>query len=497
MVQTRPVSDLNDKLTPDERIRLSIIISRLKSGDESVLITPVGKRVGPDELFASWTRVFDANVSKMNDVLIGIEKSQMEKFGPRSIAKPLSEIESEALSTFDMPNVNCDHLDRKPLSSSDKGIIRPASLNTAFDNLRKDTNSGLPYLRKTGLIIDDLKGNLLREYDEDYPAVPFVRTQEQGRTRIVNGFPKSDIVIESTYFIPLFNYYRKQPCFSAMIGPSAVSSNITRLISESVRLGLPCVSGDISRFDFSFGTDLQNAVFDEFGYLVQDGYQSGLNEIAYRFGNKPLIIGDNICYGPHGIPSGSQFTNLVGSVGNRKVCDLPTELTQFLGDDFAAVTGKPEDLFDKYSSCGLELNREKTVIANGYFLYLQNLFHPDYMEDGEIKGVYPTYRALNRLIYPERFSDFESFDLDGKSYFAIRSLSILENCRYHPLFEKFVTWWLKYEKYAIPSNQSIANYVKYVNATTGSLGTMNQVGDEVRGLTSFASYRIAKRFVES
>jgi hypothetical protein len=282
-----------------------------------------------------------------------------------------------------------------------------------------------------------------------------------------------------------------------MFGPSAVSRNITRMISESIRLGLPCVSGDISRFDASFGTELQSAVFSEFRYLMQESAESGLADVAYRFGNKPFIIGDDIYYGAHGIPSGSQLTNLVGSVGNRKVCDLPAELTQFLGDDFAAVTGRPEYLFDKYGSCGLELNKEKTVIANGYFLYLQNLFHPDYMEDGEIKGVYPTYRALNRLIYPERFSDFESFDLDGKSYFAIRSLSILENCRYHPLFEKFVIWWLQYEKYAIPSNQSIANYVKYVNATTGSLGTMNQLGDGVRGLTKFASYQIARRFIES
>ena len=376
MVQTRPLSDVTDKLTPDERIRLSIINSRLESGDDSVLITPVGKRVGPDELLASWKRVFEANSNSMNEVLIGIEENQLTKFGPRSIAQPLANVLDETLSTFNIPDANCSHLDRKPLSSSDKGILRPVSLDTAFDNLRLDTNSGLPYLMKTKTIIDSLRQDLYVQYDEDFPTVPFVRTQELGRTRIVNGFPKSDIVIESTYFLPLFYYYRKLSCFSAMIGPSAVSREMTRLISESIRLGIPCVSGDISRFDASFGTELQDATFDEFRYLIQDYAEKDLAEIAYRFGNKPFIIGDNIYYGAHGIPSGSQFTNLVGSVGNRKVCDLPMELTQFLGDDFAAVTGKPEDLFDKYRLCGLDLNKEKTVIASGYFLYLQNLFHP-------------------------------------------------------------------------------------------------------------------------
>ena len=493
-MQIRPLSSVTDNLTKDEDIRLSIILSRLEAGDSTVLITPVGKRVGPDELFESWKRIFDKNSTRMNDVLLEIESNQAEKYGPRSIAKPYSEVRDSLLTTYSSADQACDHVSSKPPFSRDRGILRPTGVDMAFKTIKKSTNSGLPYLMRTSKVLDELKSDLFDDYALDYPTVPFVRTQEQGRTRIVNGYPKSDIVIESTYFQPLFNYYRKLPCYAGMRGPSEVDTAITKLIYEAGRLNLFTVSGDISNFDASFGIPLQDKCFGEMKYLLNSAFHDDFDVIIDRFGNKPMLLPDGVYYGSHGIPSGSQFTNLVGSVGNRKVCDLPLELTQFLGDDFAAATSNPDILFQRYADCGLELNKDKTVIASGYFLYLQNLFHPDYMVDGEIRGVYPTFRALGRLVYPERFSDFESFDLDGKSYFAIRSLSILENCRNHPLFEEFVKWWLQYEKYAIPSNQSIANYVKYVNATTGTLGTTNQRGDDIGGLTNFKSYQLAVKY---
>lgn len=493
-MQTQPLSVVTDELTKDEEIRLSIILSRLEAGDSTVLITPVGKRVGPDELFESWKRIFDKNSNRINDVLQGIEEAQAQKYGPRSIAKPYSEIKDSVLETYSNSDQPCDHISSEPPFSRDRGVLRPTGIDRAFETIKKNTNSCLPYLMRTSKVLPELENTLFSDYDKDLPTVPFIRTQEMGRTRVVNGYPKSDIIIESTYFQPLFNYYRNLPCYAAMRGPSEVDTAMTKLIYEANRLGLQTMSGDIEHFDASFGLPLQDKSFDEMRYLLNSAFHDDFDVIAYRFGNKRILLPDAIYTGGHGIPSGSQFTNLVGSVGNRKVCSVALELAQYLGDDFAAATSNPELLFQRYDDCGMVLNKDKTVIANGYFLYLQNLYHPDYMVEGEIRGVYPTFRALGRLVYPERFSDFESFDLDGKSYFAIRSLSILENCRNHPLFEEFVKWWLQYEKYAIPSNQSIANYVKYVNATTGTLGTTNQRGDNIRGMTNFRSYQLAVKY---
>jgi hypothetical protein len=489
----KPVSEVIDRLERQQGLRLSVILSRLESGDDTVLITPIGKRVGPEELFDSWKRKFDSNSSRMNSVLLEIEHNQMSKYGPRSIAQPYSSIKQDVISTFESRHVKCDHLDPRPLNSEDRGNIRPIAQVEALSGIKRATNSGLPYLMRTNKVLNEIYDNLKRDYEANWPTVPFVRTQELGKTRVVNGQPKSDIIIESAYFVPLFNYYRKLNCYSAMIGPSEVNTKMTRLLSETVRLGLSCVSGDIEFFDRSVQEELQDLSFSEMRFLINSAYHPVFNEIAYRFGTKPMILPDGVYYGKHGIPSGSQFTNLVGSIANRKVCNQPIELSQFLGDDFATATHDPQLIFSRYEDCGLQLNKDKTVVSSNYYLYLQNLFHPDYMEDGEIKGVYPTFRALNRLVYPERFTDFESYELDGKSYFALRSLSILENCRYHPMFEEFVKWWLAYEKYAIPQDKSISNYVKYVRDTTGTLGTANQIGDNVTGLTSWRSFQIAVR----
>lgn len=495
--QLEDLSSVRDRLNKVENEKLSIILTRLEKGNDEVLVTPVGERVGPHELFLEWEKIINSNSSKINAELNEIEENQKNKFGPRSRALPFEDIRDNVLKSYTQSSHSCEHVGEVPPSSLDKGVIRPMSVQNVIKQLKFSTNSGLPLLSRTGNVIDEIVANYYSDLNDDWPMVPFVRTQEQYKTRIVKGYPKSDIINEARYFYPLFEYYRKLPCYAAMNGPEYVNRAMTKLIAQAVRLGYECVSGDVSNFDDSFGIPLQKKCFAEMKYLIQSDYQDdyfGMDMISYRFGNKEFVIPDGVLIGSHGIPSGSQFTNLVGSVGNRKVCDVPLEFAQFLGDDLAAICPDAEKLFDNYTDCGLEMNRDKTLVSGSYFVYLQNLFHPDYMRDGEIKGVYPTWRALNRLIYPERFSEFHNFGLDGKSYFAIRSLSILENCRYHPLFEDFVRFWLRFERYAVPSKQSIRHYVKYMRETSGSLGTTNQLGDNIQGLTNFESYKLAVKY---
>jgi len=483
------ISDLNKS----ETNKLSIILSRLELGNDKVLITPVGERVGPEVIFAEWNKIFMRNSNKMNEVLIEIELNQKEKFGPRSVAAPWSEIKANTLSTFDVDDHNCDHLSAIPYKSSDKGILRPMSLLNVSENIKKNTNAGLPTLSKKCNVLLATLDNLRDEYEANYPMVPFIRTQEQGKTRVIMGYPFSDIIMETLYFEPLFNYFRKFDQFAAMRGPEDVNTAMTRLLFETVRLGQKCVSGDISGFDKDFGPSLQDNTFRKMSYLIQERYIADFQVIAHRFGNKGLVTPEGVINGQHGLPSGSRGTNLVGSVGNDSVNGQP--LRQILGDDFACASDDPNELFDRYERCGMELNKDKTKISDGYYLYLQMLFHPDYQRNGEIVGVYPTWRALNRLIYPERFSEFNTFDLDGKSYFAIRSLSILENCKYHPLFEELIKFWLRFEKYALPTNNGIRKYAQYLKATTGSTGTTNQYGDDVRGMTNFHSYKLIAKLI--
>jgi hypothetical protein len=368
--------DVVKHLSKTEFNKLSIILSRLEYGNEKVLITPVGERVGPEFIFAEWDKLFMRNSNKMNDVLMDIELRQKEKFGPRSIAKPWSEIKSETLSTFDVQDHNCDHISDIPYKSGDKGILRPISVSSAVDTVKRNTNSGLPRLSKKGKVLNFTLDNLQEEYEQNYPMVPFIRTQEQGKTRVIMGYPFSDIIMETRYFEPLFQYFRKFDQFAAMRGPSAVNRAMTDLLFETVRLGQNCVSGDISGFDKDFGPSLQANTFRKMSYLIQDRYTSDFEDIEHRFGNKGLVTPDDVVNGQHGLPSGSRGTNLVGSIGNDSVNGQP--LRQILGDDFACASDNPDELFDRYEKCGMELNEDKTLIANDHFVYLQMLFHPDY-----------------------------------------------------------------------------------------------------------------------
>lgn len=493
-MQILPIDSVRDDFTTRGFGKLSTSLERIKRGNETVLITPQAKRVGPDTIVNEWKKVFDSKLSEMNEDLLELEESNRLKIGPRSIAKPWSDIRQATIDGFNIDSVNCEHLITKPKFSSDIGKLRPLSLENSAKLTKSNTQAGAPTLLKKGVVRADTVSKWKELYEMNLPMIPAIRTQEQGKTRLVKIVDYATIMQENRYFVPLFNYQKSEFCYSAFNGPVAVDTAMTQLITDAVDMGYQCVSGDIEGFDDSVGPDLSNCAFDEVKQLFQSQYHSEIDEIAYLFSNKSLVTPEGVFEGPHGIPSGSNFTNIIGSMVNRQVSEHPMELSQYLGDDLALAVKEPEDIFTRYNKVGLKMNKTKTLVKPYSFVYLQMLHHIDYVTDGEFKGIYPTWRALNRLIYPERFSDFNDYDLTGSNYFAIRSLSIMENCKYHPLFEEFVKLWMRFEKYTVPENKSIAAFAKMTDEKLGSLGTTNQYGSKIKGLKSFESYRLAMKY---
>jgi len=491
-MQTFSLKEFEDNFTPLGFEKLSRNNARIMKGSVFIQITPAAERAGPENIYEAWLKRFKANSKLINSDLLELETEQMNKFGPRSIAKPGADLLSRIYGSFKPVNIDTSEL---RVFNNPNTNLRPVSILHSAEATRSNTQAGAPTLEKKGLERDNTVRDFEFWYSKDLAMVCATRTQEGGKTRIVYIYPYVDIIQENRFFLPLFNSLRTEPEFVAFNGPDPVDKALTKLLLKvKDDPDYVCFSGDISGFDNSVKKQLQDNGFAEIETYFQSRYLDELGEIASRFGSKPLVLPDErVITGLHGIPSGSNFTGVLGSVVNRQVLNSTPSECQVMGDDFVTITKSPDSIFRKYRLVGLDINEEKTKIKPSSFVYLQRLHHLDYMVDGEAKGVYPTFRALNRLCYPESRSDFDRFGLNGRDYFAIRSLTILENCKNHPLFEEFVTFWLSFEKYKLPSKSSIPAFVKMLESRTAPLGTRNQYGNYVEGIRSFKAYNIAKR----
>jgi hypothetical protein len=473
-------------------LRLSHLLDGTITGRSEVFSTPL-HQLGPESILEDWDSVLNDKLPGVPE-LIEIEESNRAKFGPRSIQVPWEDRKDSVDTYFEVETPGNYNLE-VPIPSQAKRL-RPLSVESAGKWLRTDTNSGLPYFERKANVLQDA----LIEYDtlmsERYPCICFTRTQELGKTRNVWGYPIADTINEMRYFRPLHDFQRNLPWRSALLGPEFVDQSINRILNDNP--GDTFLSVDFSAYDASVKKSLQNLAFDYIEMLFQDVNDPyGLDYIRERFNTIGLITPDGIRESPHGVPSGSTFTNEVDSIAQFTVAMnsglVRDDSCQVQGDDGVYVTRDTSQLLDFFKSANLNVNEEKSHISDNYVVYLQNLHSKSLpSKDGLIRGIYPTYRALSRLVFLERFDSFKDFDLDGKDYFSIRAITILENCKHHPLFEDLVKFVVDRDKYGlVPSDKGIANYVKMRSAKDGSVGLFNhQYGDNIQGIKNFETYKI-------
>lgn len=488
------VSNLD--LDIETRNKLSIHLLRTDLGSNEVLMSPIAKEHNPDDLLKEFDKVFNSNQNKMNPTLLQLEDSNRAKFGPRSISVPWKEREETLLSSF-----KDEKHDIRMRFPDVKSKLRPITLSNALKLLKNNTNSGLPYYTRKGLVKERVFSKFDSLIKRKDPCILFTRTQEQRKTRNVWGFPMADTLNEMRYYAPLLEYQKHQVYRAALNGPIEVSKAITLLIKRCrVDQLLELLSVDFIGYDNSVRKMAQTKVFDFIKLLFQRDCSSDIDYIAERFSNIPILTPKGLIDGDHGIPSGSTFTNEVGSLtqlgmaldgGHVTLNDLQTQ-----GDDGAYVLKRSnvDKLFNNFTRCGVDVNKSKSYISRDYIIYLQNLYHSDYEKDGIISGIYPVYRALNRILYQERWSTFEDYEISGKDYYSIRTICIVENCKYHPLFKELVKFVLKYDKYSLEySEKSIAKYVQMISKTQGADEILkHQYGDDVSGIRSFETVKLIK-----
>jgi len=493
----RKVSD-EFNLSNSAYLMLSLQIDRTVKGSNEVLVSPIANETSPDDILSGWDNIFNNNLSKMNSTLRELEFSNRSKFGPRSIAKSWLERRDSVLSYFGDSNLGIDLT--PPVKPTRR--LRPLNYDAAIQYLKNDSNSGLPYLVKKSRIKGSLVSDCKELYSRNYPCVLFTRTQENNKTRTVWGYPASDTLEEMRYYRPLLDYQKKLSWRAALNTPDIIDLAMTKLlVAANNNKDEKLLSIDFSSYDATVKFGLQTAAFNYIRDMYQSQYVSEIDVIAKRFNTVGLVTPDGIYDGPHGVPSGSTFTNEVDSICQYLVASSSNlideiNLCQIQGDDGVYLTRFPNELMEHFGKYGLDVNIDKSHIANEYIIYLQSLYHIDYMKNGVVGGIYSTYRALLRLVYLERFTDISKDEISGKDYFAIRAISIIENVKHHPLFEQFVLYVLSLDKYNLQfSDQGLKAFVKSRMSKEGKDITFRNwsYGEDVGGIRNFESYKIIQR----
>lgn len=484
-------------LVKEAQNRVSTYIDMVVKGNDQVIESPYVSNLGLDRILEGWDKIYNANKSKCNPILIDIDMSNRSKVGPRSIAVPWSERKEGTYSYYSEDNKLGSDL---RVALSGLSSLRPISLEQAIGYLKNTTNSGLPYVVKKGrakefYLLNSEFVKLLMRRD---PCILFTRTQEMKKTRTVWGYPMADTLNEMRFYRPLLGYQRKLTWRAALNEPEDVDEGMTKLISKAVSERLKIVSIDFKSYDTTVKSGLQTAAFNYIKSLFQTSFWKEIDYISERFRTIGLVTPDGILSGSHGVPSGSTFTNEVDSIVQYLVaasCEVVKflSLSQIQGDDGVYITSDPDVLFKCFTKYGLIVNMDKTVVADDYAIYLQLLFHGDYKKNGKYVGVYSVYRALNRILYLERFDKIDEDGLSGQDYFAIRTISILENCKHHPLFEELVHYVATLDKFSLKfSNPGLQAYIKKVQRQEGKDVTFSnwQYGDDVKGIASFETARL-------
>lgn len=378
--------------------------------------------------------------------LVEYEISQREKIGPSSIRKPFVEREENVEAYYNSGkrvNVEISESGIKDIVGNDLPYsrLRPINSEESMNQLPLNSNSGLPLFRKRKDVQEESL-SLARE-GRNYPAMLGWRGQAKGlitTQRVVWMFPFSTNILEGRFFRPLQEVLnRAVTYFSAWISMDEVDKRITslmfnqRAIKNSVLL-----SSDFSGFDQSV-VEQQDWFFTFVKLMFQARYAEEIDELAEILATIEIICTRYIKFtGRHGVPSGSVFTNILDSIVNLIAQNsslynaMPTH-SQIQGDDGAVLVTDVSLHLEHLENCGFTVNPDKQYISEHTLIYLQRMHSMKHQIDGVARGSHPIMRALNSLLGQERYHKNWNANLE-----ALRTYSIVENCKSHPWFVPFV-----------------------------------------------------------
>lgn len=442
----------------------------VREGKPQVITSGMAHKYGIDNLKDAW---FEHIKAKLTDHpgLLQFEEEMMGKIGPLSYMLPLSERWQDIFNYYECPAQLGDPIPNSAINAvwEEWGSIDHLRLRSARNtwlNMVKSTASGLPWVTKRKAVAQSIIHSDVNGFDftidadgKQFPMAAMLgwRGQEGGpktsdvKQRVIWMFPASVNLQELRLYQVLISYAQRIGVVPAWKGNTYVDKSVTEMFNTKDPKDL-VVCTDFTKFDQHFNEHCQQAVEVFYRKLFAnlpdlDDWCNNVYPIKY---NIPLLCSTSeLVTGTHGMGSGSGGTNADETVLHRMLQHEAAMRkgqrlnlnSMCLGDDgMITYPGiQVEDVVETYASHGLDMNPSKQSASTSELIYLRRWYSQDYRDDlGICRGVYPTMRALGRLMYRERY--YNGKNAWGPKISALRKLSILENCKYHPLFSEFVNF---------------------------------------------------------
>lgn len=307
------------------------------------------------------------------------------------------------------------------------GILKDAEL---IESSKLNKSSGLPLMVKKADAITyslDRMHQIRKGIKAPNPCVAYKRTQENGKTRLVWGYPFEMTLLEAQFARPLIDK------FLSIRTPMAFGLKkytLGSLLEQHVGKRKFKYALDYSKFDSSISSQLISISFKILATWFDESElkEGNWDQIVKYFTTTPIVMPDGNLYTGkrHGVPSGSYFTQMIdsivnviilGAISSRFNLHLSWRDIFVLGDD--SIFG---------SSVNISLDQVASYVKNNFGVTINVLkSSKDKMEFlGAIwvRGL-PTAdieKLLAKSLFPETFRNYSS---TGKSVGSLQVLASL------------------------------------------------------------------------
>lgn len=443
------------------------------------------------------------------------DTKQVSKFGPQGEVPPISSAEAQEVidplfspSEFDNETALQHYFERtqpfaKVLFGERLRRNRPLSFERTVDDMRVrdtlSTNSGFPRFTRRSVVSEEEVQDALSGAAYDYPAIILFR-KYNGKLRPVWMYPMSMNLLELRFEQVLQALLRDSSTewIRQYVSPWTGYEDVKHTLTRQWPHVAPIAGGDTTKMDAHMRRAQLRLFYEIVKWAFQDRYWDELYQCIMRVTDIPLLVGrEAMLTGNHGLASGSGWTQLSETVLTMFLAFSHNTTGQGIGDDFYwNIDTTAEELVSWLSDIGLPANEDKQGISNESLSFLQRMNRQSFFsrDDKQILGAYyPTVRALNSSLNPEKFHKPKDWNSD---MFCIRQYMILENCVDNPCFDEFLKFVVNGHKDLIPFAKKSASELKRIQSKARLIPGLNPSYNQEKRekpLSEFTSIRLVSQ----